>query len=133
MSTGTGPDIRAIVAKAEDKLKTARIDFANGQYDDAVSRAYYAVYHMMTAALFSRDQVYSSHAQTIGAFNRDFVKTGTFPKEFTRMIQGLFEDRQAGDYDVVWRIDQVTAQTDIAHAETICSSVEAYLTDCGAL
>jgi uncharacterized protein (UPF0332 family) len=129
----TGPDIRAIVAKAEDKLKTARLDFANGQYDDSVSRAYYAVYHMITAALFSRGQVYSSHAQTIGAFNRDFVKTGTFPKEFTRMIQGLFEDRQAEDYDVVWRIDKATAQADIAHAEMICSSVEAYLTDCGAL
>jgi hypothetical protein len=97
----TGHDIQSIVAKAEDKLKTARLDFAGGQFDDAVSRAYYAVYHMMTAALFSREQVFSSHAQTIGAFNRDFVKTGTFPKEFTRMIQGLFEDRQTGDYDVI--------------------------------
>jgi uncharacterized protein (UPF0332 family) len=130
--TGTGPDIRAIVTKAEDKLKTARLDFANGQYDDAVSRAYYAVYHMITAALFSREQVYSSHAQTIGAFNRDFVKTGIFPKEFTRMIQGLFEDRQAGDYDVIWRIDQATAQADIAYAETICTAVKTYLADCDA-
>lgn len=129
----TGPDIQAIVAKAEDKLKTARLDFANGQFDDAVSRAYYAVYHMMTAALFSREQVYSSHAQTIGAFNRDFVKTGTFPKEFTRMIQGLFEDRQAGDYDVIWRIDKATAQANIAHAEMICSSIRTYLSDCGTL
>ena len=129
----TGPDIQAIVAKAEDKLKTARLDLAGGQFDDAVSRAYYAVYHMMTAALFSREQVYSSHAQTIGAFNRDFVKTGTFPKEFSRMIQGLFEDRQAGDYDVIWRIDKATAQADIGHAETICSSIETYLKNCSAL
>jgi uncharacterized protein (UPF0332 family) len=129
----TGHDIQAIVAKAEDKLKTTRLDFAGGQFDDAVSRAYYAVYHMMTAALFSREQVFSSHAQTIGAFNRDFVKTGTFPKEFTRMIQGLFEDRQTGDYDVIWRIDKATAQADIAHAETICSSIETYLKNCGAL
>ncbi|HAD04092.1 MAG: hypothetical protein A2091_11495 [Desulfuromonadales bacterium GWD2_61_12] len=82
----TLPDIQAIVAKAEDKLKTARLDFANGQYDDAVSRAYYAVYHMMTGVLFRHDQIFSSHAQTIGAFNRDFIKTGIFPKEFIRMI-----------------------------------------------
>jgi len=123
----TLPDIQAIVAKAEDKLKTARLDFANGQYDDAVSRAYYAVYHMMPGVLFQHDQIFSSHAQTIGAFNRDFIKTGIFPKEFTRMIQGLFEDRQAGDYDVVLRIDQSTAQADIAYAETICSALAAYL------
>lgn len=124
-----GPDIAAIVAKAEDKLKTARLDFANGQYDDAVSRAYYAVYHMMTAVLFRHGQVYSSHAQTIGAFNRDFIKTGIFPKEYTRMIQGLFEDRQAGDYDVVLRIDQATAEADIAYAEAICSALVVYLAD----
>ena len=91
------PNIGAIIAKAEDKLKTARLDFSNGQYDDAVSRAYYAVYHMLTAVLFRHGQVYSSHAQTIGAFNREFIKTGIFPKEFTRQIQGLFADRQAGD------------------------------------
>lgn len=123
------PDIRAIVAKAEDKMKTARLDFANGQYDDAVSRTYYAVYHMMTAVLFQHGQVYSSHSQTIGAFNRDFIKTGIFPKEFTRMIQGLFEDRQAGDYDVVLRIEQATAQADITYAETICATLAAYLAD----
>jgi uncharacterized protein (UPF0332 family) len=88
---------------------------------------------MMTAALFSREMVFSSHAQTIGAFNRDFVKTGIFPREFTRMIQSLFEDRQAGDYDVIWRIDKATAQADIGHAEMICSSIETYLKNCGAL
>lgn len=105
------PDLAAILAKAEDKLKTARLDFANGQYDDAVSRAYYAVYHMLTAVLFNRGQVFSSHGQTIGAFNKDFVKTGVFPQEFTRMVQILFEDRQAGDYDPLVRMDQATALT----------------------
>ena len=122
------PNIAAIIAKAEDKLKTARLDFSNGQYDDAVSRAYYAVYHMLTAVLFRHGQVYSSHAQTIGAFNREFIKTGLFPKEFTRQIQGLFADRQAGDYDVVSRIDKVTAATDLTAAETICSTLTTYLT-----
>ena len=122
------PNIAAIIAKAEDKLKTARLDFSNGQFDDAVSRAYYAVYHMLTAVLFRHGQVYSSHAQTIGAFNREFIKTGIFPKEFTRQIQGLFADRQAGDYDVVARIDKATAAADLNAAETICSTLTNYLT-----
>ena len=123
------PNIEAIIAKAEDKLKTAQIDFSNGQYDDAVSRAYYAVYHMMTAVLFRHGQVYSSHAQTIGAFNREFIKTAIFPKVFTRQIQGLFADRQAGDYDVVSRIDKATAAKDLTAAETICSTLTTYLTN----
>lgn len=56
--------IAAILHKAKSKLVTSRLDFENGQFDDAVSRAYYAVYHGMTAALFSIDMVFSSHAQT---------------------------------------------------------------------
>ena len=121
-------DVQAIILKARDKLKTARLDFDGGQYDDAVSRAYYAVFHMMTAALFSRDQVYTSHAQTIGAFNREFIKTSIFPKGFTKMIQGLFEERQTGDYDVSVWIDVDTAEINIRNAEAICFAIEEYLT-----
>jgi uncharacterized protein (UPF0332 family) len=44
---------------------------------------------------------YSSHAQLIGRFNRDFVTTGSFPQDFTRIPARLFEVRQTGDHDVV--------------------------------
>ena len=41
----------------------------------------------------------SSHKETIGSFNKEFVKPGTFPKSFTKTIQKLFNERQTGDYD----------------------------------
>lgn len=116
-----------IISKSKDKLKTARIDFENGQYDDSVSRAYYAVFHMMSAALFTADEVYSSHSQTIGAFNKKFIKTGTFPKQFSRIIQDLFDDRQTGDYDAAARIDKGTARQRIRDAENLTSRVEEYI------
>ncbi|MBM4064902.1 MAG: HEPN domain-containing protein [Planctomycetes bacterium] len=37
--------IKAMLSKAREKLKTARIDFDNERYDDSVSRSYYAVFH----------------------------------------------------------------------------------------
>lgn len=96
-------------------------------FDDAVSRAYYAVFHAMNAALISRGLSFSSHAQTIGVFNREFVKSGVFPKEYSQIIQDLFEDRQAGDYDVDTIIDEQTARESIDKAEIIISGIERYL------
>ncbi len=124
---GKRDDIRLMLAKAHDKLDTARIVFENGKYDDTVSRCYYAVYHVMNAALISNGLSFSSHAQTIGVFNREFVKKGVFPKYFTEMIQGLFEDRQSGDYDFDSRIDEQTARESIENAAIILAGVEKFL------
>ena len=73
-------DIRLMLAKAHDKLETAKLMYKNGKYDDTVSRCYYAVFHALNAALISRGFSFSSHAQTIGVFNREFVKKGGFPE-----------------------------------------------------
>jgi len=116
-----------ILEKAESKLKTARIDFDNGQYDDAISRAYYAVFHAISAALLSRQLVFSSHSQVVGAFNKEFVKAGIVPKEFTAIIQRLFADRQTGDYDIIDVIDKETAAEGIRNAVTILSAIRSYL------
>ena len=120
-------DIRSMLAKAHDKLETAKLMYENGKYDDTVSRCYYAVFHTLNAALKSKDLSFSSHAQTIGVFNREFVKKGVFPKEFSEIIQSLFEDRQLGDYDYESWIDEQTARESIENAELIITEIERYL------
>lgn len=122
---------RAMFAKAESKLKTARIDFNGGQYDDVVSRAYYAVYHAISALLFSKGLVFSSHSQTIGAFNKEFIKTGVFSKEVTRVIQNLFDDRQIGDYDFDISFDKQTAEEGINNAEKLLEQIKTHLESIG--
>lgn len=121
--------IEALLNKAKSKLKTAQIDFDNNQYDDAVSRAYYAVFHAISATLLSKNLVYSSHSQTIGAFNKEFVKTNVFPKDVTAQIQALYEERQTGDYDAIAQIDEETAQECISQAKRIIILIEQYLTE----
>jgi hypothetical protein len=116
--------ISKMFAKSKDKLKTANIDFEHGQYDDAVSRAYYAVFHAISAALLSRKLHFSSHSQTIGAFNREFVKPGLVPADFSRIIQRLFNDRQTGDYDMQTGIDAESARENLLDAEKIILTCE---------
>lgn len=121
------PELDDILRKAEDKLKTARLTFDNGQYDDTVSRAYYAAYHAITAVLASQDLVFSSHAQTIGAFNREFVKTGKFPAVFTKKTQDLFAARQTGDYDASSWTERETAEERLRDAEDVYDAAKLYL------
>jgi hypothetical protein len=111
--------VERMLAKADLKLQAARSAMAQGFDDDAVSRAYYAAYHAISAALLVKGFTFSSHSQTIGAFNREFVKTGVFPVGFTRIVQRLYDERQAGDCDIDSHIDAGTASRDIDDATAL--------------
>lgn len=108
-------------------MEAARIMYEYKQYDDAVSRAYYAVFHAMTAALLSKGLVFSSHGQVIGAFNREFIKTGIFPVNTSSVVQALFDDRQIGDYGIISEINKTTARRHLAQANRLIESVKAFL------
>lgn len=45
-------EIDKIIEKGVEKLKVAKELFDKGHYDDASSRAYYAIYHCISAVLF---------------------------------------------------------------------------------
>lgn len=119
--------ILEMLTKADEKIKAARLLYDNGIYDDSASRSYYAVYHVICAILYTRTLVFSSHKETIGAFNREFVRTGVFPKEFTVLIEKLFRSRQTGDYDTKQYIDQETAKDRLDAAVLIVNACREYI------
>ncbi len=98
-----------------------------GDYDFASSRAYYAAFYAMEAVLLTKELSYSKHAGVISAFNQHFVKTNTFPKEFSKSISRLFRERQTGDYDFGLSIDEKDAKEDVRTAERIINAIAQYL------
>ena len=91
------------------------------------SRAYYAAFHAVSAALLSRGETYSRHGQVLGAFNRALVPTGLFPKEFTALLTRLFENRQSGDYGVLPGVTEAEARQDVADAQRIVEAIRRFL------
>jgi len=120
-------ELRAIISKANSKLLSARESFSAGFMDDASSRAYYAAFHAVAAVLFDAGTSFSSHKQTIGAFNRDYISRDLFPREFSRSLTRLFENRQLGDYSIVKTISSDTAAEDIESAESILAACKKFL------
>ena len=58
---------------------------------DAASRVCHGAFHAVSAALLTRGQAYSSHAQVLGAFSRDFVHAEQFPREFTAILARIVD------------------------------------------
>ena len=119
--------IATILATAQSKLKSAEILLEAGQWADAVSRSYYVVYHAISAVLITRDLVFSSHSQTISMFNKEFVKSGLFPKDFGRLLVKMQMDRETADYRVATGINEDRAREDIETAKKILAACHQYL------
>lgn len=119
--------LREIMHKSRHAFDDAVALHERGSYDSSASLSYYAVFHALQALLLTKGLSFSRHAQVKGSFNKDFVYTGIFPKEFTKTVEKLFKDRQIGDYEYGEHINKEDAQKDINDASTIIASVEEYL------
>ncbi len=116
-----------IMEKPRKTLETARSNFSLRDYETASSKAYYAVFHVMQAALLSKGLTYSKHSGVIGGFAKEFIKTKIFPDKFSAKIQRLFRDREISDYSYSLTVEKEQAQEDIKSAEEIIEAVVAYL------
>lgn len=120
-------NLSAMMAKATEKLSAAERELSGGFYGEAASRAYYAVFHALSAVLATQGLSFSSHSQTLGGFNKHFVKTEIFPIGTTRKLQRLFEDRQIADYDWIHTVDAETAEEDVNAASEIVKACGEYI------
>ncbi len=112
---------------AREELDTARENIAHGRFRAAVSRAYYAVFYMASAALFSRSVVRGKHSGVESAFSEYLVKPGYVEVEFGRLYQKARRQREEADYaeDVV--VDEATARQILADAERFVDRLERFL------
>jgi uncharacterized protein (UPF0332 family) len=125
--------LQLMIQKALRSIRVAQRHIEEGNYDFASSRAYYTAFYAIQAILLTKNLSFSKHAGVISAFNQHFVRTGVFPKEFSRLISRLFRERQTGDYEFDLSIGEEDARQDVQIAEQILQAIIAYLTQKGFL
>lgn len=119
--------IRGYLDKAKAKLRVARNLLATSEWDDAVSRAYYAAFHAAQAVLLTEGQHGETHRGVVTLFGLFLVKTGKFERKWGKLLSDLKDDREAGDYDALSYIDEETARRAVREAKQFVSKVGAYL------
>lgn len=94
-----------------------------------VSRAYYSMFYCASALLEGVSLRYGSHGQLVGAFGREFVKTGRFDPKFNTYLREAFDLRSSGDYDVDSPVHEDDALQAIHRAEEFLAETRRYLTN----
>ena len=85
---------------------------------DAVSRAYYAAFHLIRALLLSRGVEPKTHAGAIHLLNLELIRPGLLPSSFNRLVGGLQRSREFADYDaaVAFSADDARAELEAARS-----------------
>ena len=119
--------LQVMVEKGRRTLRAAEEHLSKEDFDFASSKAYYAVFHLMQAALLTKEKTYSKHAGVISGFSEHFVKPGIFPAQFGEFIQKLRKDRELGDYGYQLSVDSEESIEDVRIAQEILRVIEEYL------
>ena len=116
---------------AKEDLATAKDDFIGKHFRAANNRAYYSIYHSITAVLALEQVAFKRHKDTIAYFNKEYVKTENFSRQLGRRIGRAQEIRHASDYDEFYIASVEEAQEQIDTAELLLNAVEQYVSSFG--
>jgi uncharacterized protein (UPF0332 family) len=114
------------MARARRSLQSVRNLLDDGDYDFAMSRAYYAMFHAATAALLSRGVERTRHSGVIAAFGQHVVKSGHLPAKHQQNLQATFSDRNEGEYAGLFP-SREAVQRRLAEAQEFVEAVAGFL------
>ena len=133
MDQDTNNIVRIRLEKAQDDLKWAHTIFEQGGYRQAISRAYYAIFAVANAALYTQNITRKKHSGIESAFNQFFIKPGLIEPEYGVSYIKAFRARQNADYADTTDFTELNARYTVETAERFVERVEKYLRDIGAI
>jgi uncharacterized protein (UPF0332 family) len=126
-------NIRAEFARAQKSLLAAKTLQTEGLFEDAVSRAYYAVMHWAKAALLAHDKVSETHAAIRRDFGSVLVRSGRIEKEWATILAREQDRRIAADYDATLSINADASLRLVEDADRFIQRIQRYLGEEGVL
>jgi uncharacterized protein (UPF0332 family) len=124
-------DKNALVAlrieQAEKCISDVEFCMAEGKLELAINRIYYGMFYAMLALGLLKDYKSSKHHQMIGWFNKNFVHTGIFPKDFSRLVKDAFDARIISDYDISEPIALVDLEALLLNMNLFISTIKTWI------
>jgi len=118
---------RAHLEKALERLKVAERLFRDGCYEDAVSRAYYAMYHAARAALSTVGVFPKTHEGVVSEFGRKFVVTEIFPRELGKNLADAKAARETYEYSVTATAGKSEAEAILLNTRKFVDTIKKHL------
>ncbi len=112
---------------AKSDIKSAEILLKAGEYRGANNRAYYEIYHAISAIHALDGNAYKRHKDALANFNKNYIRTEIFPRTLGRRIAEAEEIRHASDYDDFYIATREEAEEQINTAIELVETIEQYL------
>ena len=113
--------------QARETLEEADALREHGLWRGLINRSYYAMFYAVLALGVFKQVVLTKHSQAIAFFDKEFVKTGIFPRELSRSLHLGFDQRQVNDYGDIWTVSQTEAEAVFSEARLFVESIDGYL------
>ena len=114
---------------AREELQVAIENMSANHLRAANNRAYYSIYHAITAVLALEQTAFKRHKDTLAYFNKKYIKDDIFPRTLGRQISRAEEVRHASDYDEFYIVAKEETQKQIECAQTLLQLVEMYISN----
>ncbi|MBQ5916950.1 MAG: HEPN domain-containing protein [Lachnospiraceae bacterium] len=114
------------IETAKSDIHSAEILLNAGEYRSSNNRAYYGIYHAISAIHALDGNSYRKHKDALANFNKEYVKTEIFPRNIGKRISEAEEIRHASDYDDFYIATKVEAEEQIATAKELLELVSQY-------
>lgn len=115
--------VRYRIENAHRTMDEVLSHMANGFYNTAVNRMYYACYYAASAMLVAEHITTKSHDGVKQMFSLHFVKTGKVPVNLGKSYSRLFDKRTKGDYNDLFDNDQTVCEELYPEAKNFVESV----------
>ena len=124
---GTKNDLaRYRLETAKSDLRSAKLLLEAEEYRGANNRAYYAIYHAISAVHALAGKAYKRHKDALSNFNKDYIHSEVFPRIYGRRIADAEEIRHASDYDDFYVATKSEVEKQINTAMELTELVEKY-------
>ena len=115
------------LAGAREKLDSSKLLLDNGNYKDSIGRSYYAMFSAVRAILALDGVDYSKHAGVISYFQREYVKSGIFEKQYSKYLSQVFQIRNQADYEDFYIVSRSDAAEQYEKALEFVNVIDTYL------
>lgn len=123
--------VRLEIEKSEESFKAAKLLLDTGLYDEAISSAYYAMFHMAKSVLLSVNEEPSTHHGLITLYGLHFIKPKLMEELYNDMLIDAKESREASDYDAARKFTKEEASEKVDNAMKFNQRISKYLKEQG--
>lgn len=110
-------------SKALEDITASEVMLKESLYKVSINRSYYAIFHAMRAITALAGYDSSKHSGIIAYFNLNYVKTGDFDKDSSRIVKMASFLREKSDYEDFFIASKQDAEKQLEDAKIFLSKV----------